>query len=128
MPPGKSMIFFYESSHNRIALVVRPGYKDHPRDVIAAGILQHLWKEQFCQVHLTKIVGPHHHLKTIFQPTWLTQGHFALGFYKFSTFLWTKSNTLPTRIRTTIVLINFEKIGPLFTPYYVCCVYYFSPF
>ena len=88
------MIFFCESSHNRIALVVRPGYKDHPRDVIAAGILQHLWKEQFCQVHLAKIIGPHHHLKTIFQPTWLTQGHFALGFYKFSTFLWTKSNRI----------------------------------
>ena len=73
--------YFYKSSHNRIALVVRPGYKDHPRDVIAAGILQHLWKEQFCQVHLTKIIGPHHHLKAIFQPTWLTKGHFAMVFF-----------------------------------------------
>ena len=36
--------------------------------------------------------------------------------------------TLPTRIRTTIVLINFEKIGPLFTPYYVCCDYFFLQF
>ena len=33
--------------------------------------------------------------------------------------------TLPTRIRTTIVLINFEKIGPLFTPYHECYVYFF---
>ena len=37
-------------------------------------------------------------------------------------------STLQSRIRTIVILINFNKISPMITAYYECCFYLFSLF